>query len=138
MALYKEFVSDARDFTSYKDLKKNFKIKIPKNFNFAYDVVDRYAHDEPERRALVWCDDNGGEHVFSFGEMALCVNKTANFLTSQGIKKGDAVMLILRRRYEFWWFILALHKIGAIAVPATNLRSEERRVGKECRSRWSP
>ena len=121
MALYKEFVSDDRDYASYEDLKKNFKIRIPKNFNFAYDVVDRYAHDEPERRALVWCDDTDAEHVFTFGEMALCVNKTANFLTSQGIKKGDAVMLILRRRYEFWWFILALHKIGAIAVPATNL-----------------
>ena len=70
---------------------------------------------------MVWCDDNGGERVFSFQDLKTASNKTANFLLSKGIKKGDAVMLILRRRYEFWYFLLALHKIGAIAVPATNL-----------------
>jgi acetyl-CoA synthetase len=118
--LYKEFVADDHEYTSYEELKKDFRIRIPRNFNFAYDVVDRYAAEEPEKLALVWCDDEDNERIFSFAEMALCVNKTANFLSAQGIKKGDAVMLILRRRYEFWWFILALHKIGAIAVPATN------------------
>ena len=121
MNIYKDFVAGHRDFDNYDDLKSNFKIEVPDNFNFAYDVVDRYAREAGEKRALVWCDDFGDEKIFTFAEMSKCVNKTANYLCERGIKKGDAVMLILRRRYEFWWFILALHKIGAIAVPATNL-----------------
>jgi acetyl-CoA synthetase len=121
MNIYKDFVAEHRDYDNYEDLKANFRIEVPANFNFAYDVVDRYATEAPEKRALVWCDDKDNEKVFTFADMAKCVNKTANYLVNCGIKKGDAVMLILRRRYEFWWFILALHKIGAIAVPATNL-----------------
>ncbi len=121
MNIYKDFVAGHRDFDNYEDLKANFRIEVPDNFNYAYDVVDRYAKEAPEKRALVWCDDNGGERIFTFKQMAQCVNKTANYLTGCGIQKGDAVMLILRRRYEFWWFILALHKIGAVTIPATNL-----------------
>lgn len=120
MVLYKEFVEDCRDFSCYEDLKEHFKIRIPENFNFSYDIVDRYAREEPGKRALVWCNDKGEEHIFSFSDLSSMSQKTANFLVSQGIGKGDAVMLILRRRYEFWWFILALHRIGAIAVPATD------------------
>jgi acetyl-CoA synthetase len=120
MVLYKEFVENERDYTSYEDLKENFRIRIPENFNFAYDVVDRYAKDEPGKRALVWCDDADEEHVFSFSDISEMSKKAANFLVAHGIKKGDAVMLILRRRYEFWWFIIALHRIGAIVVPATD------------------
>src|SRR5574344_220906 len=119
MELYREYLVDERNYTSYEDLKKNFKLKIPENFNFAYDIVDRYAKEEPEKRALVWCDDNGDEKIFTFAQIAEASKKTAYFLTAHGIKKGDAVMLILRRRYEFWWFMLAIHRIGAIAVPAT-------------------
>ena len=118
---FERYVKGSVDYTDYSELKDNFSIEIPENFNFAYDVVDEYARTEPERTALVWCDDNGGERVFSFQDLKIASNKTANFLLSKGIKKGDAVMLILRRRYEFWYFLLALHKIGAIAVPATNL-----------------
>ena len=118
---FERYVKGSVDYTDYSELKDNFSIEIPENFNFAYDVVDEYARTEPNRTALVWCDDNGGERVFSFQDLKIASNKTANFLLSQGIKKGDAVMLILRRRYEFWYFLLALHKIGAIAVPATNL-----------------
>lgn len=121
MNIYKDFVSEHRDFENYDDLKANFHIEVPENFNFAYDVVDRYAREVPQKRALVWCDDNGGERLFTFKQMSQCANKTAHYLTDCGIKKGDAVMLILRRRYEFWWFMLALHKIGAVAIPATNL-----------------
>lgn len=120
MVLYKEFVENDRNYDSYEDLKKGFKIRIPENFNFAYDVVDRYAKEEPGKRALVWCDDNDEEHIFTFADISEASKRTANFLTAQGIKKGDAVLLILRRRYEFWWFIIALHRIGAIAVPATD------------------
>jgi acetyl-CoA synthetase len=120
MVLYKEFVENAREYTDYDDLKKNFKIRIPADFNFAYDVVDRYAKDDPLKRALVWCDDSDEEHIFTFSDISEMSKRTANFLTAQGIKKGDAVMLVLRRRYEFWWFIIALHRIGAIVVPATD------------------
>lgn len=95
------------------------KIKTPEHFNFAFDVVDRFATEDSEKIALVWCDDKGNEKILTFGQMAKNVNKTANVLKSLGIKKGDSVMLILRRRYEFWYMLLALHKIGAIAVPAT-------------------
>ena len=118
-SLYKEFLEEPREFNGYEDLKEHFKIKIPSNFNFAYDIVDRYANDEPDKRALVWCDDRGEEKIFTFKEISDMSKKTANFLTAHGIRKGDSVMLILRRRYEFWLFILALHRIGAIAVPAT-------------------
>ncbi|MBQ5876985.1 MAG: AMP-binding protein, partial [Treponema sp.] len=120
MALYNHFLVEDREFTSYEDLKKNCKLKAPENFNFAYDIVDRYAAETPDKRALVWCDDNGEEHIYTFAQMSADSKRTAYFLTTQGIKKGDAVMLILRRRYEFWWFMLALHRIGAIAVPATD------------------
>ena len=113
------------DYDSYEDLYKNFKITIPDNFNFAYDVVDEYARTEPKREALVWCDDNDESHIYTFKDLSLASQRTANFLVEQGIKKGDRVMLILRRRYEFWFFLLALHRIGAIAIPATNMLAAE-------------
>ena len=100
-------------------IDENYITKKPEHFNFAFDVVDRFAIEEPEKKALVWCDDHGNEKILTFSELTKQVNKTANVLKSLGIKKGDAVMLMLRRRYEFWYMLLALHKIGAIAVPAT-------------------
>lgn len=100
-------------------IDEKYKIKTPEHFNFAFDVVDRFATEDSEKIALVWCNDKGNEKILTFGQMAKNVNKTANVLKSLGIKKGDSVMLILRRRYEFWYMLLALHKIGAIAVPAT-------------------
>ncbi len=117
--LFTKYVNKNIDYTSYENLKDNFAISIPENFNFAYDIADEYAKNEPNRQALVWCDDNDSERFFTFSDLKLASDKTANFLVKHGIKKGDAVMLILRRRYEFWFFLLALHKIGAIAVPAT-------------------
>lgn len=117
--LYKKFIQGKTDYTLYEDLKENFSIKIPERFNFAFDVVDEYAKTEPERRALVWCNDKGEEKIFNFAQLKDFSDRTATFLMAQGIKKGDPVMLILRRRYEFWFFLLALHKIGAVAVPAT-------------------
>ena len=120
MNFYADYVEGGKVYTNYEDLKKNFKIKVPENFNFSYDIIDRYEELEPNKRALVWCDDSGEERVFTFADIARESRRTANYLVSKGIKKGDAVMLILRRRYEFWFFITALHRIGAIAVPATN------------------
>lgn len=109
------------DFKSYEDFYENFKINVPGNFNFAYDVVDRIAHETPDKRAMVWCDDKGAEAIFTFGQMKYYSDKAASFFTSHGIKKGDPVMLVLKRRYEFWFCLLALHKIGAISIPATHL-----------------
>lgn len=117
--LLERFVSG--NFTSYEDFVQNFKINVPDNFNFAYDVVDELAKLWPNKTALVWCDDNGGEEFFTFEQIKRYADKTANFFRSLGINKGDRVMLILRGRYEFWFCLLALHKLGAIAVPATHL-----------------
>ena len=113
------------EYSSYEDLYENFKLNIPEDFNFAYDVVDEYAKTEPKREALVWCDDNDESHIFTFKDLSIASQRTANFLVEKGIKKGDRVMLILRRRYEFWFFLLALHRIGAIAIPATNMLAAE-------------
>jgi len=110
-----------QDFDSYEDFYKNFKINIPENFNFAYDVVDEIANKEPDKTAIVWCNDKGEEATFTFGQLREYSNKAANFFKNIGIKKGDPVMLILKRRYEFWFCLLALHKLGAVCIPATHL-----------------
>ncbi|KGK98671.1 acetyl-CoA synthetase [Methanococcoides methylutens] len=115
-----EYVSRT-EFESYDDYKENFKIKIPDNFNFAYDIVDRYAKEQPEKRALVWCDDDGEELIYNFRDLKYYSDKAANLFRKYGIKKGDVVMLTLKGRYEFWICILALHKIGAVTLPATHM-----------------
>ncbi|HEY1406409.1 MAG TPA: AMP-binding protein, partial [Spirochaetota bacterium] len=120
MSLLSQFM-DKVEFSSYDDFNTNFNIKIPASFNFAYDVVDHYAQHEPDRRALVWCDDKGEDRVFTFKDMKVMSDKVANVFTKAGIKKGDPVMLILKQRYEFWFCILALHKIGAVTIPATHM-----------------
>ncbi len=109
------------DFDSYEDFQQNFRINIPENFNFSYDIVDEWAAKEPEKVAMIWCNDKGDEAKFTFKDMKFYSDKAANFFRSVGIKKGDPVMLILKRRYEWWFCILALHKIGAICIPATHL-----------------
>jgi len=119
-ALYHDYLVEDREFKDYEDLKKNCKLKAPENFNFAYDVVDRYATEFPGKRALVWLDDNGEEYTFTFDDISRESKKAAYWLTSVGIKKGDTVMLILRRRYEWWFLMPALHRIGAIVIPATD------------------
>ncbi|HHX94948.1 MAG TPA: AMP-binding protein, partial [Clostridia bacterium] len=96
-----------------------YSLNIPDNFNFGFDIVDEMARLEPEKTAMVWCNEQGEERVFSFADIKKYSNKTANFLKKAGIKKGDIVMLVLKRHYEFWFSIIALHKIGAVALPAT-------------------
>jgi acetyl-CoA synthetase len=113
------------NYDSYEDLYENFKINLPGNFNYAFDVVDEIAAETPERTAMVWCDDKGGEAAFSFAQMKYYSDKAANFFKAQGIKKGDPVMLILKRRYEFWFCLLGLHKLGAIGIPATHLLTKK-------------
>lgn len=98
----------------------SFKPVYEENFNFAYDVVDEIAKVTPNRRAMVWCNDKGEEHTFTFSDISRYSNMAANMFLSLGIKSGDKVMLVLKRHYQFWFTILGLHKIGAIAVPAVN------------------
>ncbi len=117
--MLKKFVEG--DFHSYEEFVRNFKINIPPQFNFAYDVVDKIAEETPDRVALVWCDEHGGHRIIRFSEMKEYSDRVASFLRKAGIRKGDAVMLILKRRFEFWYALLGLHKVGAIAVPATHL-----------------
>lgn len=109
-----------------------------KSFNWAYDVVDDIAVNDPDRPAMVWCNPEGEEHRFSFGEMKFWSDKCANFLVSQGIRKGDMVLVILRRHYQFWMVALALHKIGAVLVPATFMLREHdleyRLKGASCKA----
>jgi acetyl-CoA synthetase len=114
---------DRIEYNSYKEFTTDFKIRIPANFNFAYDVVDEIAASNPDKIAMVWCDDKGNEAIFTFGQMKYYSDKTANFFKSQGIRKGDPVMLILKRHFEFWFCTIALNKIGAITIPATHLLS---------------
>lgn len=109
------------EFDSLEDFQRNFKIKVPEHFNFAYDVVDRWAEEQPDKPALLWTNEAGEERQFTFREMKEYSDRTASFFQSLGIGRGDMVMLILKRRYQFWFSILALHKLGAVAIPATHL-----------------
>jgi len=118
--LYQQYISGT-DFASFEDFSTHFRINTPDNFNFAYDVVDAIAADTPDKTALVWCDEADDFATFTFGEIMQKSDQAANFFTSLGIGKGDPVMLILKRRYEYWFCLIALHKIGAIAIPATHL-----------------
>lgn len=112
-------------FTSQSDFMENFKVEVPENFNFGYDVVDSWAQSDPDKCALCWTNDQG-EHInFTFADIKRESDKAASWFLSLGIGRGDMVMLILKRRYEFWFSIIALHKIGAICIPATHLLTEK-------------
>jgi len=112
-------------FTSQEDFEKNFEFIVPENFNFAYDVMDVWAKETPDRMALLWCNDKGIERRFTFADIKRESNKIASYLLSLDIKKGDFVMLIMKRRYQFWLTMLALHKIGAVAIPASFLLTKK-------------
>ncbi len=112
-------------FESYEDFMQNFKIKVPENFNFGYDVVDAWAEKEPDKKALLWTNDQGEVIQFTFADIKRESDKTASFFASQGIGRGDMVMLILKRHYQFWFSIVALHKLGATVIPATHLLTEK-------------
>ncbi|MGE4587804.1 MAG: AMP-binding protein [Mangrovibacterium sp.] len=124
MRLSERYLKQSR-FENLSDFTKHLEFRIPENFNFAYDVVDEYARLEPEKCALVWTNDKGAYHRFSFADLKRYSDQTASYLRSLGIGRGDKVMLILKRRYEFWFSIMALHKIGAVCIPATHLLKEK-------------
>ncbi len=111
-------------FESVEDYCQNLQFIIPENFNFAYDVMDVWAAQEPDKLALLWTNDQGKEIRTSFGELKEQTDQAASYLMSLGIGKGDPVMLILKRRYEWWVMMLALHKIGAVVIPATHMLTQ--------------
>lgn len=113
------------EFTSTEEFKNNYQVNIPDNFNFAYDIIDEWAKINPNKIALMWSNENGDHQNFTFKDLKEQSDKAASFFLSIGIGKGDMVMMILKRHYEFWIAILALHKIGAIAIPATHLLTEK-------------
>ena len=116
---------DQTTFSSQADFMANFKVKVPVDFNFGYDVVDRWAAEAPDKKAICWTNDKG-EHIdFTFADIKRESDKTASYFQQLGIGHGDMVMLILKRRYEFWFSIIALHKIGAVCIPATHLLTEK-------------
>ncbi len=97
----------------------SFKTRCPENFNFGYDIVDDIAINDPGRRALVWCNTKGEERSFTFADIKRYSDKTANYLSSLGIRKGDKVIVVLKRHYQFWFIAPAIHKMGAVLIPAT-------------------
>lgn len=122
MAIYEKFVGASRDdFLSLKDAQTNYKLTYSDDFNFAYDVIDELGTTKPDKLAMVWISNEGEELRFTFRDMMIYSNKAANYFNYMGIKKGDTVMLTLKRSYFFWFCMLGLHKIGAIAVQATDM-----------------
>ncbi|MCC8145744.1 MAG: AMP-binding protein [Bacteroidales bacterium] len=113
------------EFKDQADFKANFKIEVPDNFNFAYDIVDEWATSHPDKNALYWVNDLGEQITFTFRDIKEKSDAAASYFQSLGIGKGDMVMLILKRRYWYWFAILGLHKIGAVAIPATHLLTKK-------------
>lgn len=109
------------EFDSYEDFMENFAVKVPENFNFGYDIVDAWATEEPGRRALTWTNPAGEEHNYTFADMKEMSDRAASFLSSLGIGRGDRVMLMMKRRRQWWPTMVAITKLGATAVPATHL-----------------
>lgn len=122
--MVERFLSQTK-FADFDDFRANYKLNVPEHFNFGYDIVDEWAEKEPNKRALLWTNDKGECREFTFADIKYYSDQTASYFQSLGIKKGDIVMAILKRRYEFWFTIVALHKIGAIIIPATHLLTKK-------------
>ena len=120
MQLYKNYLKQS-SFHSLEDFQQNFEIIVPERFNFAYDVVDEYARLEPNKTAIIWTNDQGESLTVSYQQLKEKSDAAASYFTQLGIGFQDKVMLVLMRRIEFWYSIIALHKIGAVAIPATHL-----------------
>ena len=126
MLIYEKYTGKNRDdFKSYGDITQNFKLSYNEDFNFAYDVLDELAATQPDNLCMLWYSNEFEEKRISFFEMARQSNKAANYFKSLGIKKGDFVMLVLKRSYLFWYCMMALHKIGAVAVQAAHLLTKD-------------
>lgn len=113
------------EFSSYEDFMTNFKVNIPEDFNFGYDIIDRYAEETPDKEAILWVNDRGEEKHITYRAFKNMSDQCASFLLEIGVKAGDRVMLILKRRIEWWYTMVALHKIGAVAIPATHMLTDK-------------
>ena len=118
MSIYKKFCTEVLD--EQGNLQK-LSLNYPENFNFGYDVVNAIAEEIPSKTALVWCNTENEERTFSFGEVKEQSNRYANVFQNAGIGRGSRVMLVLKRHYEYWFAAVALHKLGAIVIPATHM-----------------
>lgn len=118
MSIYKKF---CREVLDGQGNLQELTLDYPANFNFGYDVVDAIAEDTPNKTALVWCNTEGEEHVFSFMEVKKQSDRYANVFQKAGIGRESRVMLILKRHYEYWFAVIALHKLGATVIPATHM-----------------
>ena len=107
------------NFDSYEDFIKNYRVEVPEDFNFGFDIIDAWAAQDKTKPALLWCDDHGGEHRFTFEDLSRLSNQAANYFHNLGVRKGDVVMCILRRRWEYWVTAIGLCKLGAVIIPAT-------------------
>ena len=131
--MLERFLKQTR-FTSEEDYRQHLEFIIPQNFNFAYDVMDVWAQEQPGKLALLWTNDQGMEIRTSFGELKEQTDQAASYLQTLGIGKGDPVMLILKRRYEWWVVMLALHKLGAVVIPATHMLTKHDVVYRNTRA----
>lgn len=118
MSIYQKFCHEITD--ELGNLKK-LTLDYPENFNFGYDIVDAIAQETPDKKALVWCNIDDEERIFTFADIMEHSNKMANVFKNAGVKKGDYVMLLLKRHYEYWFAAVALHKLGAVMIPATHM-----------------
>ena len=118
MSIYKKYCHEV--FDEVGNLEK-FTLDFPENFNFGYDVIDTIAEETPDKTALVWCNTQDEEHIFTFADVKKYSNRIANVLKKSGLQKGDRVMVILKRHYEYWFVAVALHKLGVTMIPATHM-----------------
>lgn len=127
MAIYEKYIGGrSRDsYSSYEELHKTYKVSCDDDFNFAYDVLDVLGETKPDKLALVWLSNKREKKTFTFSEMSKMSNRAANYFKSLGVRKGDRVLLVLRRSYLFWIALMGLHKIGAIAVQATDMLTKK-------------
>lgn len=118
MSIYQKYCTEIID---EQGSLKEFSLHYPENFNFGYDVVDVIARETPDKKALVWCNTENEEHIFTFGDVREKSNRMANVFRNAGIGRGDSVLVVLKRHYEYWFAAVALHKLGAVMIPATHM-----------------
>ncbi len=121
-------------FSSFEDYNENLEFIIPEHFNFAYDVMDAWVEEAPDKLALLWTNDEGIERRATFSQLKAESDQAAAYLQSLGIGQGDPVMLILKRRYEWWIAMLALHKLSAVVIPATHMLTKHDIVYRNTRA----
>lgn len=126
MPLYETYTGRHRDdFVTLEDLQKNYKLTVPDDFNFAFDCLDKLAEETPDALAVLWLSNQGEEKRLSYEDIRRLSVKAANFFIAQGIEKGDMVMLTMSRDWRFWPVLMGLHRMGAVAVPATYLLTKK-------------